>query len=96
MDWCCRLDANSSSLFVQKSAVEAPWLRAVRLDDEIEALGIGKVPGHRSRLAGVDLDVGRYGCFPSVNRRRILTPARREFGAGKAQAGREEASLVTG
>src|SRR5690606_32984521 len=30
-------------LFVQETVVEAPQLRAVRLDDKIEILGVGKV-----------------------------------------------------
>ena len=52
-------------LLVQKTVVEAPQLRTVRLDDEIEALRIAQRPSLLSRLGGLDLDVGQHGRFPS-------------------------------
>jgi len=52
-------------LLVEEAVVEAPQLRAIGLDDEIEALRITQGPSLFPRLGGIDLDVCQHGRFPS-------------------------------
>src|SRR3546814_5882014 len=52
-------------LLVEETVFEAPQLRAIGLDGEMEALRIGKAIGLLSRLGGIDLNVGQHGRCPS-------------------------------
>jgi hypothetical protein len=67
----CRRSAGTASakvqrlLLVEEPILEAPELRAVGLDPEMEALRIAQGPGLLSRPGGIDLDVSQHGRFPS-------------------------------
>src|SRR3546814_4729733 len=52
-------------LLVAETGFEAPHVRAIGLDGEMEALRIGKAIGLLSRLGGIDLNVGQHGRCPS-------------------------------